>query len=76
METNNQQQTPSAPETVSMEAVLLEILENSRKTKKYMQWSMYITIALVVIPLIGALIMIPILLSSISKVYSGSGLLQ
>ena len=75
METNNQEQSVPKPEVISTEAVLLEILEHTRKTKKYMQWQLYITIALVVIPLIGAMVMIPLVLRSVSSVYQ-SGIIQ
>jgi hypothetical protein len=49
--------------------MLAEILENSRKTKNYMKWQLIITVGLVVIPLIGALVMIPIALNSIGSLY-------
>lgn len=57
MEQNNQEQ------------ILQEILENSRKTKKYMQWQLYITIALVVLPLLAMIFIIPMVLRSIGNAY-------
>lgn len=42
------------------EQVLAEILENTRKTKNYMKWSLYITIVLVVLPLLAALFIVPL----------------
>ena len=54
--------------------LLEEIQENSRKTKNYMKWQLIITVALVVIPLLATLIMIPIALRSLQSVYSSYGL--
>ena len=54
--------------------LLEEIHENSRKAKNYMKWQLIITVALVVVPLIITLVMIPIALSSITSVYSSVGL--
>ena len=59
------------------EEMMLEILENTRKTRNYIKWRLYITVALVVLPLIGMLVMIPIVMSSlgnISSIYTGGGL--
>jgi len=60
-------QTPPAP--VSQEQILQEILENTQKTKKYIQWQLYITIALVVLPLIAMVAIVPMVLSSIGNMY-------
>lgn len=57
--------------TLTEEQILMEILENTRKTKKYMQWQFYITIALVVLPLLALVFIIPMVLKSLSSVYSG-----
>ncbi len=67
---NNQQ-------TMTEEQVMLEILENTRKTRNYIKWQLYITVALVVLPLIGVLIMIPLVMNSlgnIGSIYMGGGL--
>lgn len=64
------QQAPM-PE-LSDKQMLAEILDNTRKTKNYMKWQLIITVALVVVPLIGALIMIPIVLNSLSGLYGGA----
>lgn len=61
-------------ESVTQEQMLAEILANSRKTKNYMKWQLIITVALVVIPLLAALIMIPIALNSVTSVFSSYGL--
>jgi hypothetical protein len=59
----------STPQT--QEQMLVEILENSRKTKNYMKWQLIITVGLVVVPLIAGVIIIPIVISSLSSAYSG-----
>ncbi len=57
------------PPPMSQEQALAEILENTRKTKKYLQWQLYITIALVVIPLIAMVAIVPLVLSSLGNMY-------
>ena len=67
------------PKPVSQEQMLQEIYENTRKTMNYMKWQLYITIALVVLPLLATLIMIPILMKSLSTlggIYGTGGILQ
>lgn len=60
-------QNPPAP--VSQEQILQEILENTQKTKKYIQWQLYITVALVVIPLIVMVAIVPMVLKSVANMY-------
>ena len=63
--------------TVSVDAkMLLDIYENTRKTKSYMKWQLIITVALVVIPLLATLFVVPFALKSLTSVYGTSGLLQ
>ncbi|MEZ4180626.1 MAG: hypothetical protein R3B41_03925 [Candidatus Doudnabacteria bacterium] len=57
----------------TQEQMLQEILENTRKTRNYIKWSVIITIAFVVLPLVGAVIALPIMLNSLTQVYSGLG---
>lgn len=64
METNNE-----VPKPVSQEQLMLEILAHVRSTKRIMQWQLYITVALVVLPLLGALVMIPMVMRSLSTIY-------
>ncbi len=66
MENNQPEQDQKV---MSTEEVLAEILENTRKAKNYMKWSLYITIILVVLPLLAALFILPMVLSSISGSY-------
>lgn len=51
--------------------MLEEILKNTKQTKNYIKWQLIITVALVVIPLLASLILIPIALRSLTSVYSG-----
>ena len=67
METNPAQSV--TPQQVPTEQVLAEILENTRKTKNYMKWSLYITVILVVLPLLAALFIVPFVFSSLSSTY-------
>lgn len=50
--------------------LLEEIHENSRKTKNYIKWQLIITVALVVIPLIATLAIIPFAMKSLASVYN------
>ena len=52
--------------------MLAEILDNSRKTKNYMKWQLIITIALIVLPIVAMVVIIPMALSSLTSVYSGA----
>lgn len=60
METNQQ---------LTSEEMLKAIYENTQKTKSYMKWQLYITIALVVIPLLAAIVMIPIAINALGSTY-------
>jgi hypothetical protein len=60
----------------SEQQMLSEILENSRKTKSYMKWQLIITVALVVIPLLASVIIIPMAINSITTSYSNAGLFE
>jgi uncharacterized BrkB/YihY/UPF0761 family membrane protein len=66
---NNQTQTPVPAPIMTQEQMLQEIYENTRKTKNYMKWSLYITIVLVVLPLLAALVIIPFAMSSLNSAY-------
>ncbi len=61
METNQQQQ-------LSQEEMLKEIYEFTKKTHRYLKWQMYITIVLVVLPLLAMAFIIP----SVLKGFAGS----
>ena len=62
---NNQNQN------MTEEQVLLEILEKTRKTKKYMQWQFYITVELVVLTILAMVFIIPMVLSNLTAMYGG-----
>ena len=76
MENNNMEQNQDISQAPQIpdQQMLAEILDNSRKTKNYMKWQLIITVALVVIPLIITLVMIPFALKSITSVYSSVGI--
>lgn len=57
------------------EQMLQEIYENTRKTKNYMKWQLIITVALVVIPLLATIVVVPFVFSSLASVY-GTGSLD
>lgn len=56
--------------------MLAEILVNTRKSKNYIKWQLIITVAMVVIPLLTMVFVIPFLFSQLSSVYNAAGLLQ
>jgi predicted anti-sigma-YlaC factor YlaD len=58
-------------ETITTEDALREILENSRAVKKYMKWQLYITIVLVIVPLLALVFIVPMVFSSLTSSYSG-----
>lgn len=61
---------------LSQEQMLAIILDNTRKTQSYIKWQLIITVALVVLPLLGVAVVIPMVLNSLSSVYGAGGLLQ
>ncbi len=76
METN---QNPVPAPSMSSDEMLKEIYENTRKTKNYMKWQLYITIILIVLPLLATIAIIPIAMKSLgtlSGVYGPAGLMQ
>lgn len=54
---------------MTSEEMIKAIYENTLKTKNYMKWQLYITIALVVIPLLAAVVMIPIAINALGSTY-------
>lgn len=62
-------QTPQSQPQITDQQMLTEILENSRKTKNYMKWQLIITVALIVIPLLVTVAIIPFALNSITSMY-------
>ncbi len=71
---DNQQSVPKP--MMTEEQMLKEIYENTRKTKNYMKWQLYITVALVVLPILAMAFLIPTLLKSLGSMYGAGGLLQ
>lgn len=52
----------------SEQQMLQEILDNTRKTKNYLKWQLVITIAMVVIPFVMILIILPMILNSVGSI--------
>ncbi len=75
MDEQNQQPT-KAFDRADEQAMLAAILENTRKTNQYVKWQLIITVAMVVLPLLAMVFIIPMLLSQLSGAYGASGLLQ
>ena len=71
-----QNQTPTENPSQTQEQMLQEILESTRKTKNYMKWQLIITVALVVLPLLATVSIIPFVLSAVNGIYDTSSLLQ
>ena len=70
-------QTPASNKNIEVnEQVIREIYENTRKTKNYLKWQLIITVALVVIPLLAMVFIIPFALRSLTSIYGTAGLLQ
>ena len=55
---------PSEQKLTALEAKIDAIFVSVEKTRKYFKWTMIITVALFVLPLIGLLFAIPAFLSS------------
>ena len=68
MDTNQNQPAPNQT-ALTQEQMLQAIYENTRKTKNYMKWSLYITIILVVLPLLAMVFIVPFVFSSLSSTY-------
>lgn len=62
-------ETLAAVPGMTQEEMLREILENTRKTKNYMKWQLYITLVLVVLPLLAALFVLPLAFKSLNSNY-------
>lgn len=56
---------------MTQEQLLLEIYKNTNQTKNYIKWQLIITIALVVIPFIAMLVIIPMIFKTLGANSSG-----
>ncbi len=72
METN---QTLPARPVLTQEQMLAAIYEHTRKTMAYMKWQLYITLILVVLPLLSLIILIPLMMKSLGSIYGGGSVL-
>ncbi len=55
---------PTEARLTSLEEKVDKIYISVEKTRKYFQWTMYITVALFVLPLLGLMFVVPSFLSS------------
>jgi hypothetical protein len=69
MGTNQTETNQAATVEMSQEEVLKEILYNTRKTKNYLKWQLYITLTLVVVPLLAMIFIVPMVLRSVADMY-------
>ena len=51
--------------------MLQQILDNTHKTRNYIKWQLIITVALVIIPLLASLAIVPFVLNSLVSTYGG-----
>ena len=62
-------QAPVPVPTMSQEEMIAEIHKFTKQTRNYMRWQMYITIILVVLPLLASLFILPFAIGSLEKTY-------
>lgn len=54
---------------ITQEQMIAEIHKFTKQTRNYMRWQMYITIILVVLPLLASLFILPFAIGSLEKTY-------
>ena len=57
-------------QNVKIDAIYVSV----EKTRKYFQWTLIITVATIVVPVLAAAIILPMLMSSLSGMMGGLGL--
>jgi hypothetical protein len=62
-------QTPVSEPAITQEQMLLEIHKFTKQTRNYIRWQMYITIVLVVLPLLASLLILPFAFKSLESTY-------
>ena len=55
----------------AQEELTAKIFVSVEKTRTYFKWTFYLTLAFVVLPLVGLMFVIPALLSAIGSAYAG-----
>jgi nitrate reductase NapE component len=55
---------------LSQDEMLKEIYEFTKKTHKYLKWQMYITIVMVVLPVLAIAFILPMVLGNLANTYS------
>lgn len=69
METNQTQESSTDKKEITAEEMVREMYEYTRKTYMFMKWQFYITIVLVVLPLLGIAFLLPQVLKGLSGAY-------
>jgi hypothetical protein len=64
METN--QNSSEQKPAITQEQMVKEIYENTEKIKKYARWQLYVTLVLVVLPLVALLVVLPLILKTLA----------
>lgn len=65
----NQQTVPAPEPTMTEEQMIAEIHKFTKQTRNYMRWQMYITLILVVLPLLAGLFILPFAIKSLESAY-------
>ena len=68
METNQTPVSSNVPQ-IGQDQMIQEIYKFTKQTRNYMRWQLYITLILVVLPLLAALFIVPFVLSSLTSSY-------
>jgi hypothetical protein len=79
METNQNPTESNQQPQMTQEQMLQAIYENSRKTMNYMKWQLYITLILVVLPLLAMVVILPLVMKSLGTlggIYEPGGVLS
>jgi len=54
-----------------IEIKITDIQQSTKKTEKYMQWTFWVTILMVVVPLVIAVVIVPIIISRYLNMLDG-----
>jgi hypothetical protein len=79
MNQNPQNQIQLNQQILTQEQMMVAIYEHTRKTMNYMKWQLYITLILVVLPLLAMVVILPMVMSSLGTlggIYGPGGVLS
>ena len=69
MENNQVPMPETADAAMTDKQIMLEIHKFTRQTRNYMRWQMYITLILVVLPLLASIFILPFAFKSLENAY-------